>query len=64
MEKERFQGDLTAAFQYLKRTFKKRKNIFLHSQIVSGRGNGFKTKEEKFGLDVRTKFFYSLLIGW
>ncbi|RMC06830.1 hypothetical protein DUI87_16278 [Hirundo rustica rustica] len=37
---------------------KKRKNNSLHGQILIGLGwNSFKLKEEKFGLDVKKKFF-------
>lgn len=47
LEKKKLQGVLTAAFQYLKRAFKKRKSVISHRQTVTGGGNGFKIKEEK-----------------
>lgn len=62
MEKKRLKGNLAAAFQYLRRAFQE--SVFLHRQIVIGRENGFKIREERSRLDVRAKFFSSLLIGW
>ena len=58
LEKRRLQGDLVAAFQYLKGAYKKDGDI-LFSRACSNRtrGNGFKVKEGRFGLDIRKKFF-------
>ena len=58
MEKRRLQGDVRAAFQYLKGGCKKeRDRIF--SRVCCGRtrGNRFKLKEGRFRLDIRKKFF-------
>ena len=57
-EKGRLQGDLKAAFQYLKRVYKKEKDRLL-SRVCCGRtsGNGFKLKEGRLRLDIRKKFF-------
>jgi len=46
LEKRKFQGDLRAAFQYLKGSYKKEENRFFSK--VSGvrtRANGFKPQE-------------------
>ncbi|KAK4818035.1 hypothetical protein QYF61_004159 [Mycteria americana] len=54
LEKRRLQGDLIAAFQYLKGAYRKdMEGLF----IRECRGNGFKLKEGRFRLDVRKKFF-------
>ncbi|KAK4831472.1 hypothetical protein QYF61_017720 [Mycteria americana] len=53
LEKRRLQGDLIAAFQYLKRAYKKaREGLFTRACSNRTRGNGFKLKE-----DIRKKFF-------
>jgi len=49
---------LIAAFQYLKRAYKKAgEGLFTSACSDRTRGNGFKLKESKFGLDIRKKFF-------
>jgi len=58
LEKKRHQGDLLAAFQYLKGAYKESGEAhFTRACIDRTRGNGFKLKESRFRLDVRKKFF-------
>ncbi|KFV89111.1 hypothetical protein N327_11643, partial [Fulmarus glacialis] len=57
-EKRRFQGDLIAAFQYLKGAYKKDgSKLFSRACCDRTRGSGFKLKEGRFRLDIRKKFF-------
>ena len=51
LEKRRLQGDLIAAFQYLKGSYRKEGNK-LFSRVY-----GFKLKEGRFWLDMRKKSF-------
>ncbi|KAK4824986.1 hypothetical protein QYF61_022512 [Mycteria americana] len=58
LEKRRLQGDLFAAFQYLKETYKKDEDrLFSRACCSRTRGNGFKLKEGRFRVDRRKKFF-------
>ena len=52
------QGDLTAAFQFLKGSYKHERNQ-LSTRVDNNRerGNDFKLKEGRLRLDVRGKFF-------
>ena len=58
LEKRRLQGDLTAAFQYLKGAYKQEGSQLFESEDNSRtRGNDFKLKEGRIRLDVWEKFF-------
>ena len=49
LEKRRLQGDLIAAFQYLKGAYKKAgEGLFTRACSDRTRGNGFKRKEGRF----------------
>jgi len=58
LEKRRLQGDLIAAFQYLKWAYKKDEvKLFITACCGTAGGNGFKLKEGRFRLDIRKTFF-------
>ena len=57
LEKRRLWGYLIAAFQYLKRAYKKAGDgLFARACSDRTRGDGFKMKEGRFELDIRKKF--------
>ncbi|GAB0183625.1 hypothetical protein GRJ2_000827800 [Grus japonensis] len=58
LEKRRLQGDLVAAFQYLKGAYKKAgEGLVTRAWSDRTRGNGLKLKEDRFKLDRRKEFF-------
>jgi len=62
LEETKLQGDLIAAFQYLKGACRKDgDNLFNRACCDRTRSNGFNLKESRFRLDIRKKFF---MIGW
>ena len=58
LEKRRHQGNLRAAFRYLKRSYRKEGDR-LFSRVCGDRtrGNGFKLKEGRFRLDIGNNYF-------
>ena len=57
-EKRRLQGDLIAAFQYLKGAYRKaREGHYITACSNKMRGNGFKLGEGRCRLDIRKIFF-------
>jgi len=59
LEKRRLQGDLIAAFQYLKGAYSKAgENIFSRACCNRTRSNGFKLTEDRFRPDIRKKLFH------
>jgi len=58
LEKRRLQGNLIAAFQYLKGAYRKDgEGLFTRACSDRARRNGCKLKEGRFRLDIRKKFF-------
>ncbi|KFV39002.1 hypothetical protein N341_09310, partial [Tyto alba] len=63
LEKRRCQGDLIAAFLYLKEAYKKAgEGRFTRACSDRTRGNGFKLKDGRFRLYVREKFFTMMVV--
>jgi len=56
LDKRGFQGDVIAAFQYLKRAYKKAEE-FSRACRDKTRVNGFKLKEGRITLFIRKEFF-------
>ena len=63
MEKRRLRGDLRAAFEYLKGSYRKQRDR-LCGRVCGDRtrGNGFRVKEGRFRLDMRKKFFTTWVV--
>jgi len=56
LEQRRLQGNLIAAFQYLKGAYRKDEDKLSTASCNRTRGNGFNLKEGRFRLDIRKKF--------
>ena len=58
LEKRRLQGDLIAAFQYLKEAYREDgEGLFIRECSDRKSGNGFKLRNGRCRLDIRKKFF-------
>ena len=63
LQKRRLQGDLIAAFQYLKESNRKEGDrLFSRDCGDRKRGNGFKLKEGRFRLDIMKKSFTVMVV--
>ena len=64
LEKRRLQGDLVAAFQYIKKVYKHDGNRhFTGVDSDRIRGNDFKLKKGRFRLGVKGKFFTERVVS-
>ena len=66
LEKKRLQGDLIAAFQYLKGAYKQEAEwLFIRVDSDRKRWNGFKLSQGRFRLDIRWKLFtHTVVAHW
>ena len=75
MERKRLQGDLIAAFQYLKEGYKKAGDRLFIRRVLTDRlfsrvccdmtrKTGFRLKEGKFTLGIRKKFFTAMVVNY
>lgn len=71
LEKRIFQGNITAAFQYLKGTYRKNgQGLFIRKRCDRTRDDGFNLKRVPFRLGIREKLFTQKVvsiqgqIGW
>jgi len=63
LDKRRVQGDLVAAFHYMKGTYRKgAENLFSEASCDRTKSNGFKLREGRFRPGIRTKFFTMRLV--
>jgi len=64
LEKRRLRGDIVAAFQYLKRAYKKGgEGLFTSVCTDRTRGNGCKLKQCRFRLNIKEKFSAMRVLG-
>jgi len=63
LENRRLRGDLLAAFQYLKGTYRKDgENLFSRPCCDRRRSNSFKLREGRLRLDIRRKFYTTRVV--
>lgn len=61
LENKKLRLDLIAVFQCLKGGFKEdRGSLFARSHVEKRRSNGYKLQWERFHLDIRNTFFFTL----